>query len=563
MAAVELIVMTKEERREMKKRYLLTIIILITTTSPGLCGNVDTFGIGAKATALGGAFAAYADDPSAVYYNPAGLSQSNTKKFSLGTLSLLPDIQIKDFEVKSPTQKALNERQDQNINHPKDFSNESKLLVIPNLGYTMPINDRISAGFAVYVPWGVELDWDDNPYNNPAAFNAYHVYLVTESFSPCVAYKVNDKLSIGASFSISKSETGMEKFLYIASDMGHIERQATHIAENDIFKGIEKQAGIPIKSSSMAAAALKLSGSNDPFTVNLMNLFSSLAAGGIETADQIGNYFSNIYDGIPAKDHGSKVEVELTDNFHWSMNFGVLYQPNKRLTLGVTYRSHSDVSYDGEIKMTHPVTRAEIISQAQMDYKHPDQIQAGLRYRPKFGISMEMDVVWTKWSVMDKQTTRLDQPLEIHVLPGNIIADTTILDFELERDWSDTLQLRFGFEWQQNPFVTWRAGYFYDPTPIPDDTMDFQWSDGDKKVYSLGVGIQGALLSKGNKNSFLNRLSVDGVFQYGRSEHKRVVGGESHNLNHDFDVTEFYDRHVYMKATGCVWGLGFSFNLAL
>ena len=33
----------------------------------------DAFGVGARATAMGGAFAAVADDYAATYYNPAGL----------------------------------------------------------------------------------------------------------------------------------------------------------------------------------------------------------------------------------------------------------------------------------------------------------------------------------------------------------------------------------------------------------------------------------------------------------------------------------------------------------
>lgn len=43
-----------------------------------------------QATALGGAFAAYADDVYAVYYNPAGLTQIKNKQISLGSVNIDP-----------------------------------------------------------------------------------------------------------------------------------------------------------------------------------------------------------------------------------------------------------------------------------------------------------------------------------------------------------------------------------------------------------------------------------------------------------------------------------------
>ncbi|HAL87456.1 MAG TPA: aromatic hydrocarbon degradation protein, partial [Deferribacteraceae bacterium] len=39
---------------------------------------------GAKALGMGGAFAAQADDPTAVYYNPAGITQLEGTQVSLG-----------------------------------------------------------------------------------------------------------------------------------------------------------------------------------------------------------------------------------------------------------------------------------------------------------------------------------------------------------------------------------------------------------------------------------------------------------------------------------------------
>jgi len=60
---------------------------------------VDIFGIGAKATALGGAYPAYADDVYAVYYNPSGLTQIKNKQISNGTIIKDPYLKDKNYKI--------------------------------------------------------------------------------------------------------------------------------------------------------------------------------------------------------------------------------------------------------------------------------------------------------------------------------------------------------------------------------------------------------------------------------------------------------------------------------
>ena len=76
------------------KRVWIALAVLGTIAGPARAADVfekvGTFdgqflkiGIGARASGMGGAFVAVADDPSAVFWNPAGLARLDTDKTSV------------------------------------------------------------------------------------------------------------------------------------------------------------------------------------------------------------------------------------------------------------------------------------------------------------------------------------------------------------------------------------------------------------------------------------------------------------------------------------------------
>jgi long-chain fatty acid transport protein len=444
-----------------KKQILCLATALVLGAGTAYAGCVDTFGIGAKASAMGGAFSAYADDPFAVYYNPAGLTQIDRPTLAAGVHMIDPTIKLKDFYVEGSSDPRFPRTKAEAVN----FSDTSENLYAPALGFAMPLTERLALGVAIYAPFGLEMEFSNNAKTNPTAYSSFHSYYFREVITPSLAYKVNDKLSLGFGVSIGKTKSAAEKYYYLGTQ----------------------------------------------------NLTSE------------GPY----YDNLRALD-GAHLKVELEDEINYSFNVGVMYKPTSTITLGLTYRSETDVDFEGDAYLN-----GHKVAKATLDYNHPQQVQAGVRYAPHSRFSVEMDVVWTNWGI------NKDQVEPLTAIPNSPIT-LPVKEVRSDRRWENTRQLRFGAEYVMNDLITLRCGYFYDPTPIPDDTLDTMWPDADKKTYSIGAGFN------------LGRVTIDTVLQYTDIEQTRMIGGESGNLNKAFQGFLQEPTRVHAKAEGHLLGAGFT-----
>jgi long-chain fatty acid transport protein len=166
---------------------------------------LSAFGLGirlidqeASATARGEAFVATADNPSAVYYNPAGITQLKGVQFLMGTYAITMNSRI-DLEIDGDP-----------------FDNLYSPQAIPQVFATWsPEKLPLSFGIGFYAPFGLALDYDDDvPFRNLAHKGSIRYLRI----NPVIAWKITDSLSIGGGATIDYAKAALERGVFEPGD---------------------------------------------------------------------------------------------------------------------------------------------------------------------------------------------------------------------------------------------------------------------------------------------------------------------------------------------------------
>ena len=141
----------------------------------------------AKAIGMGGAFVAQADDPSAVFYNPAGIVQLEGIQVSAGISPIIPQA---TFE--SNTNDSI-----RNTWGGKTTDVEDTIHWIPNFYATYKLSDHWSFGFGGFSNFGLGTDWPDD-WEGRYTTGGTEAKLTTFSLNPVVAFRPIDRVSLSA-----------------------------------------------------------------------------------------------------------------------------------------------------------------------------------------------------------------------------------------------------------------------------------------------------------------------------------------------------------------------------
>lgn len=375
---------------------------------------------GAKAMAMGNAFAAQADDPSALYFNPAGISFLQGAQANLGALTIL----VPQTEFRGTTPLSGTAPLDTGTSAVTEKSRRD-IIVAPTLYATYTLETLpLSFGLGVNALYPLAKSWDDSSvFRN----QVQTVSIKPINFQPTLAYRFDDlNLAVAAGVDFTYAVVSLQRSAYSAA--------------------IDPSAPAP------------------PFG-----------------AYELGSL------GLDGTDTGA------------GYNFGILWKPRQEFNFGVAYRSKITLNIDGDANFlattptgmgaiglgdasVFPYTRARATSTASTRIVLPDTLDLAVAWHPTRKTTLEFDATRTGWSTIEELRINFDSP-----------QLAAFNDRPEPRNWRDVWAYKFGAQYALTPMLDLRAGYSFDETPIPDETVDPLLPDADRHSFAFGVGIHNDL----------------------------------------------------------------------
>ncbi len=173
-------------------RLSLTLLLL------ALSGTGTAFGAGFAlieqgVKGLGNAYAgaaAVAEDPSTVYFNPAGMTRLQGQQAQAAVHVILPSAKFDKESATNALGTPLSGR---------DGGDGGVTGVAPNFYYTLNTDEGWAFGLGINAPFGLSTDYDRTWVGR---YHAVESEVITININPSVAYKVNKNLSVGAGVSV-------------------------------------------------------------------------------------------------------------------------------------------------------------------------------------------------------------------------------------------------------------------------------------------------------------------------------------------------------------------------
>ncbi len=441
------------------KRYAATSLIILLLALSSAYGSGFTFnGIGVKAQGMGGAFRAVADDWSAAYYNPAGYGWIQDNMLS-GNVAFFHDRYSVTPEFKWGDQFASGYFNDISIPNKHTINN------VPQGGalIRLPVGDaEMVFGFSIIQSFDRNLDW-----TTIFGFDGTEVYGVRE-LSTRQFY--NNLDVVDAQFTAAR--TFLEDKLSIGIGIG------------------------------LRRVDLKFS----DFVLRRNTLLDN---------PTYASYIQRPFERIP-----EWYEVD-GNGYGPSYRIGLMYAPNERTKVGLTFSGKTSITADGSGTSTFymgddpsllsnntlwtPVTEQYHFFAGEnfvntYDFKTkvdvPAVLGGGISYQFNEKLLLAADFEYVFWSQF--------KGFEFNQSNYNGIysSDTTFRSFHYLSDslmqrgvsypvkWDNTIKAMAGANYQVNNYTQARVGFAYDQSPASQTTLTPHFVDlGDAYTVSAGLSF--------------------------------------------------------------------------
>lgn len=195
-------------------------------------------------------------------------------------------------------------------------------------------------------------------------------------------------------------------------------------------------------------------------------------------------------------------------------NIGLMWKPMPCLSVGLAGKLPAKIDMSGELEAytwIPPTTKLGGTSDIETALNLPAEIGLGLSYKLKPNWVVNLDYSYTMWDVLEKVVVDLDTPLTVSPIPGA----PQLTSSEILFNWEPTSRISLGTEYDMCGNIL-RLGFYYDQSPIPEETQTITLSDiGNKISSNIGYGRK------------FGKLGVDANFQYVMFSEREVVQGTS------------------------------------
>ena len=357
-------------------RKLLSLTLLALAGSTAFAGGYRVSIQGQKQLAMGHTGVAVVNSAEVAFFNPAGMAYLD-KKFnvSVGANALFANVKFQ--------------------NSTYNWTAESKNVGTPFSVYaTYKLNDWLTAGLAVYTPYGSAVDWDQD-------------------------------------------------------------WEGAHLVNNIDLQAIFVQPSVSIR----------------------MGEHFSLGGGVIYASGSV-NFNRNLSMNPLLSDDGqpSDVTIDAKGITAWGYNLGMMFNPTDKIRLGMNYRSEIIMeARDGDaIYNDTPTFNPLANTTFNADLPLPAELTVGLSYQVTDKWLLAFDYNRTMWSAYEA----------LDVTFGN---GTESLN---PRNYQNVSTYRVGTQYKANDKFTFRAGWYFDESPVQDGYFAPETPRNDSMGYTGGLTYQ-------------------------------------------------------------------------
>jgi long-chain fatty acid transport protein len=189
------------------------------------------------------------------------------------------------------------------------------------------------------------------------------------------------------------------------------------------------------------------------------------------------------------------------DGWDVGVNMGLLWRPVENISFGITFRSATQLDFEGKTEFEQQPIIQPYNSQAEVEFKFPWTTAFGVSYRPTPKWNLEINADYTEWSSLD-----------------TVVIHQNETRFPVRQDIPVTLKWEGSWIWSAGATRYlddgWRlsAGYVFNESSVPDDFYSPLAADLDRHFFTIGIGRKG------------RRFDFDVAYQFGYGAEHTVIG---------------------------------------